>query len=477
MALGNKVFGAMAWSGIQRVLLQAIQFGLGIILARILTPEEYGTMAIMIVFLILSQVFIDSGFTKALVQKVDRTENDKSTVFLFNVGIGAICYLLIWIFAPILSIFYELSELTVLLRVIGVTLILNAFYTVPNTLLTINLDYKSIAKISLVSVIVSGIIAIILAKNGYGVWSLVYQAIIRSSLSCFLYWLKIKWVPNLKFSTDSFKELFSYGSKLLVSSLLAKLFSNLNALLIGKYISARDLGFYTRGTQFSDVLYNIFSPAINEVLLPSLAPLQKQSDVLVNHARTIVKTATLLSLPVFLILAILAEPLIITLLTDKWAAAIPIMQIFCIARLITVIGGININLLYIIGRTDLVLNQQYFCIAIRVVLVLFALPYGVVYVAFAELLSSAIHFFINAYYPGKLMGYGGLAQIKDNQKIIYAGFIMAFPLYLLTEIIENDILLICLAPLLAIFVYFFSIHLLKVKELSFLLNKVKVFIN
>lgn len=476
MALGNKVFGAMAWSGIQRILLQAIQFVLGIVLARILTPKEYGTMAILLIFIVLSQVFIDSGFTKALIQKVDRTENDKSTVFLFNVAIAVTCYLFLWFMSPTFAVFYELEELTVLLRVIGITLMLNALYSVPNTLLTINLDYKAIAKISLLSVIISGVIAIVLAVRGYGVWSLVYQSLLRSFLSCILYWMWVKWIPNFKFSKESFNVLFSYGSKLLISSLLAKFFGKLNALLIGKYYSAKDLGFYTRGTQFSDVVYNVFSPAINEVLLPGLANLQNQPKILVSHARTIVKTATLLTLPVFLILTILAEPLILTLLTEKWAPAIPIMQVFCLARFVTVVSGVNINLLYIIGRTDLVLKQQYFCIAIRVILVLSALPYGVFYIALAELFSSMIHFFINAYFPGKLLGYGGLAQLRDILKIIIAGLTMVLPLYLSMYIIENRILLICLAPIFAILVYFLSVYLLKIKELSFIIEKAKIFI-
>lgn len=475
MELGNRMFGAMAWSGIQRILLQVVQFILGIILARILSPKEYGTMAILMVFMILAQVFIDSGLTKALIQKVDRTEEDKATMFFFNVGVGVVCYLLIWFLAPLFAEFYGIQDLNLLLKVIAITLIINALFTVPNTLLTINLDYKSIAKVNLLSVIISGIIAIILAQKGFGVWSLVYQSIIRSSLSCIFYWLKVKWIPNLVFSKNSFKELFSFGSKLLVSSLLAKMFSNLNTLLIGKYISAKELGYYSRGTQFSDVLYNIFSPAINDVLLPGLAPIQKETTTLVNYSRTIIKTTTLLTLPVFLTLSILSKPLVLVLLTEKWESAIPIMQIFCIARLITVIGGININLLYIIGRTDLVLNQQYLCIAIRVILVLLSLPYGILYVALAELISSTIHFFINAYFPGKLLGYGGIQQLKDNFKIFLAGLVMVIPLFASFFVFENQIFQILVSTIIAMLVYLGMINVLKINEFKFLIQKAKIF--
>ena len=182
MSAGEKIFGAMAWSGIERISLQAIQFILGIILARILSPNEYGIMAILFVFIVLSQVFIDSGFTKALTQKIDRDENDKSTVLIFNLGISIVCYIIIFFTAPIIADFYENPLLINLLRVIGISLIINGIYNVPNTLLTINLDYKTITKVNVLSVVISGLLAVYLAYNGYGVWALVYQTIFRSTL-------------------------------------------------------------------------------------------------------------------------------------------------------------------------------------------------------------------------------------------------------------------------------------------------------
>ena len=430
MSTGDKIFGAMAWSGIERISLQAIQFILGIILARILSPEDYGIMAILFVFIVLSRVFIDSGFTKALIQKIDRDDNDKSTVLFFNIGISLLCYSIIYATAPYIALFYEIESLTNLLRVIAISLIINGLYTVPNTLLTIDLNFKTITKVNLISVILSGTIAIYLAYQGFGVWSLVYQTLIRSILMAILLWFLIKWKPNWRFSINSFRQMFSYGYKLLISSLLANLFSNLNSLLIGKYVGTNDLGFFSRGTQFSDALYNVFSPAINGVLLPGLAPLQKQKELLVAYTRTIMKATAMITVPLFFMLAILAEPIILLLLTDKWALAIPIMQIFCFARVITIFVGININILYVIGRTDLVLKQEYLCIVIRVILVLAALKFGIVYIALAELIASLFHFFINAYYPGKFMNYGSIKQLKDNTPIIVAGLITLLAIYL-----------------------------------------------
>jgi O-antigen/teichoic acid export membrane protein len=273
----------------------------------------------------------------------------------------------------------------------------------------------------------------------------------------------------------SFKKMFSYGYKLMVSQLLGSFFSNLNSLLIGKYIGARDLGFYSRGIQFSDVVYSVFSSALNNVLLPGLAPVQDDKKVLVSMTRTIIKTSALITLPVFLGLAVLAEPIILVILTKKWAFAIPIMQIFCIARFITTIVVVNINLLYVIGRTDLVLRQQYLCIAVRVILVIIALQYGIIYIALAELASTSIHFFINSYYPGKFMNYGGLSQIKDLLKIIFPGLFMALMSYFLMLFINNDFLELLIVPPVGILLYWGAVYLLKIPEYYVAIDKARGF--
>lgn len=476
MALGDKIFRGFAWSAIDRIAIQAIQFIIGIILARILSPREYGILAILIVFIVLSQVFIDSGFTKALVQRKNRTNLDISTVFVFNIAVAIVCYIILWAVAPLIASFYEIEELNILLRVLALTLVINALYAVPYTLFTIELDFRSLTRVNILSVFIGGLIAIYLAATGWGVWALVYQAITRSCITLILILIISKWRPSFRFSNSSFQRLFAFGSKLLVSSLLANLLSNINSLLIGKYISAKDLGFYSRGVQFSDAVYAIFNAAITNVLLPGLAPVQDQKEVLVNHTRIIMRSSALIIVPVFLGLSILAEPIILVLLTEKWSMAIPIMQIFCVARLLTVLAGINVNLLYVIGRSDLVLNQQYIAIAARLILLIIALPFGIIYVAYAELLATMIHFFIYTFHPGRIMNYGAREQIKDISKIVLSGIIMLLPVYGLFLIIDDTILRIVIAPLIAAPTYLGSIYLFKVKEAGLLIEKSKGFI-
>ena len=473
MGLGDKMFKGMAWSAVERLSVQAMQFIIGIVLARILTPEEYGIIGILVVFIAISQVFIDSGFTKALIQKQNRTADDISTVFLFNIAIGSVCYVLLWFAAPFITDFYGLEHLSILLRVLALSLIINALFTVPVTLYTIELNFKVLTKINFSAVILSGAVAIYMAYAGYGVWALVAQTLIKAAIVALLMWLGLKWKPNWVFSKTSLKGLFRYGSNLLASSLLNVAVNKSYELVIAKISSAQDLGYYTRGTQFSDYVFSILSSVLERVLLPGLSGLQDQIDILVKHTRSIIRATALLTVPIFFFLTVIAEPLIRVLLTEKWMLAVPIMQLFCIARAITIISGINVNLLYVIGRTDLALKQQYAKLSIRVIFLIIALKYGIVYIAMAELASTTVHFFINTHYPGKIMKYGAFQQIKDMTPIIISGIIMVAAVYFTNYYIDNDLLKLAVGPFIAIPVYFLFIHLFKVKELKIILDKTK----
>ncbi len=244
-------------------------------------------------------------------------------------------------------------------------------------------------------------------------------------------------------------------------------------MFIAKLTSAKDLGFYTRGTQFADLVYGTFSSVLDSVLLPSLASIQEEREKLIQLTRSTIKSAALIIIPVLLGLAVIAEPLIKILLTDKWLMAVPIMQILCIARLVTIISGININVLYAIGRTDLALKQQYFKIIIRVILLIVALKYGIVYIALAELVSTVVHFFINTYFPGKILNYGSFEQIKDLLPIIFSSLIMAAGMYIVIYFIENTILKLIIASLVAVPIYLGLVLMFKVSEFFILLDKLK----
>ncbi|WP_291960844.1 lipopolysaccharide biosynthesis protein [Maribacter sp.] len=473
MSIGNKMFKGAIWSTVERLSVQLVSFALTIVLARLLTPKEYGTVGLLIVFISFSQVFIDSGFSKALIQKQDRTNEDISTVFYFNLLVALICYLTLWISAPLISDFYNIPKLDNLLKVLSISLFFNALFAIPNTLLSIDMNFKSITKVNFISTVISGLAAIYLAYQNFGEWALVYQTLIKSILMALLFWFSTKWMPLLLFSKDSFKNLFGFGSKLLVNSIMNNLVNNFASLFIAKIISAQQLGYYTRGTQNADTAFSTINSIIDNVLLPGLAPLQNQLELLIEGTKKIIKTAALLVVPLFVGLTIISKPLIILLLTDKWALAIPIMQLICLSRLITIISGVNINLLYVLGRSDLALKQQYFKIAIRIILLIFALRYGIVMIAIAELVSTVIHFFINTYYPGKMMKYGAKDQIKDILPILISALVMSVPGLLIVYFTSfSEIMKIILTICTCFITYYLMLRILKIDEYKMLIKRV-----
>ncbi|MDC6366863.1 MULTISPECIES: lipopolysaccharide biosynthesis protein [Flavobacteriaceae] len=473
MSLGNKILTGAFWSLIERVSTQIIQSILGIVLARLLSPTDYGLIGLLTVFIVISQVFIDSGFTKALIQKQNRTQSDIYTVFVFNILISVTCYLVLWLASPFIADFYEIPQLKILLRVLSISLMLNSLFAVPMTLVTINLNFKLLAKVNLITVTISGLVAIYLAYTGFGVWALVYQTLLKSLFTVLLLWFLVKWTPKFQFSKSSFKELFSYGSKLLAGSLLNTGANNISALLIGKVISTKQLGYYTQGTQFTDLVFKTINSIVNKVILPTLSKIQDQKEALVKYSKNILKTATLFTTPIFFILIVIAEPFIKVLLTEKWLPAVPILQIFAVARLITIICGINVNLLYVLGRTDITLKQQYIKIPIRLIFIIAAIKFGIVYVALGELLATTIHYFIDSYYPGKIMNYGTKDQIKDMAPVMLLNLCLMLLSFILMYYIPLDWLKLIATPIFYGVMCLIGMHFLKIPEYLALVKKTK----
>lgn len=470
------MFKGLVWTGIEHISEDVVSFILGIILARILTPEEYGIVGILVVFLSFSSVFIDSGFDDALVQKIDRNEDDKSTVFLFNITIATLSYVVLFFAAPFIADFYGIVELKELLRVLALILVINSFGAVHETLLSIELDFKTLSKINLSSRIIAGLIAIWMAYNGYGVWALAAQQLIDAVLGTILTWIYSNWRPNLNFSIVSLRKMFKYGSNLLVSELLGQLVNQISTLFIAKYMSTKDLGYYSRGNQLASTASGTLGSMLGSVIFPGLVEVQKDHDLLIRYNKSIIKLTAFVVFPIFFTLAILAEPLIRVLLTDKWLAAVPIMQLMCIARSITFISGINLNILSIIGRTDLELKQQYIKLVIRILFLLIGLQFGIVYVALAELCSAIVNFFVNTYYPGRIMSYGAKKQLSDLIRVLAAACAMSSILFLCIYHINSDILQLILGPIIALFGYFVFIKIFRIKEYDILVGQMKGFL-
>lgn len=425
MSKSQKILNAFVWSGLQKIALQLVQFVIGIVLARLLSPEEYGILGILIIFIAISEIFVDGGFSKALIQKTNRTSKDLSTTFVSNTVVGCVAYLVVFLLSFFANDFFETSNLDLYLRVVGISIIINALHAVPGTLLLIDLDFKKIAQVTLIATLVSGGVSIYLAYTGYGIWALIIQVLLRSFLFLGLNYWAARWRPQLVFNKESFYSLFGFGSKLLASGLLIGSFSKLTEFLIGKFLKLKDLGIYTRGIQFADVFYGFFDSTISNVIMPAIAPMRDDQDQLHFFSSKILKLTSVLTIPFFVVLALVAEPLISWLLTDKWLAAAPILQFFCIARSFSLLSVINYNFINALGRSDLVLQQQYWCIPIRVVLVLFALPYTIYHVAAAEMIASLIHLLISMFYGSKVLGLNWMTQIGNYFPILIFASIMA----------------------------------------------------
>ncbi|TVZ13848.1 lipopolysaccharide biosynthesis protein [Maribacter sp. MAR_2009_72] len=425
---------AFIWNSIEKFGNEGVQFCIGIILARILSPSDYGVVGILLVFTAIAQILIDSGFTKALIQKNDKSKDDISTVFTFNLVIASSIYIVLWFCAPYISSFYGEPSLVSLLRVLSLVLISNALFAIPNTLLSIDLDFKTIAKINSSAIILSGLFAIFLAYNGFGVWALVFQYLSRSVLMLLFFTISNTYKYRIYFSKSSFKNLFKFGSNLMVSNLLNVVVGKFSSLFIAKVVSTADLGFYTRGMQFPDVAIGTLGSVLDNVLLPSLAK-NKDNKSLRSEFERVMKLLHLITLPITIILAVLAEPIVLLLLTDKWIAVVPILQLFCLSRYFNNLISVNINILYVLNKTNLVLRQHYIKIIIRVVLIIAALPFGIIYIAAAEAVTSIIHFIINAYYPGKFLGYG----IKKQLSGLYTYLIIALVIFLALTYINSNI--------------------------------------
>lgn len=441
------------WSAVERFSVQGILFLVGLVMARLLTPSDFGVVGMLSIFLSVSQTFIDSGFSNALIRKIDRTELDCSTAFYFNVVIGVICYAILFWVAPIIASFYNMPILKDVTRVLAITLFLNSLTVVQIALLTINVDFRTQAKVNLCSSLISGGIGIFLAYTGWGVWALVYQQICRSIINVILYWASAKWYPMLMYSWASFINLFSYGSKLLLSGLLHTFYLNVTNLVIGKLYSSKDLGFYDRGQQLGKIPMETTVSIFQRVTFPILATIQNDNEHLISAYRKYIKVSSILIFFCIFLLAALAKPIIILLLTDKWNESIVYLQLYCMAHMLNHITRINLNLLQVKGRSDLYLRLEIIKKTISLTILLIAAPFGIITICCSQIVYSWIAVYLNTYYTDKLFGFSLWMQIKDFSKYIFAAFIASLPAYFMVLLGLNNLLCLVLGFILAISLY------------------------
>lgn len=435
----NKAISGAIWTGIEKIFRQVVQFIFGIILARLLEPSDYGVVGMLAIFMAIATTFTDSGMGSALIQKKDKNEDDYNTVFWFNFIVSIIFYILLFIGAPYIAVFYHMPILKDVTPVVAITLILGALSTVHTTRLSINLQFREQSIISIVSMIVTGVIGIALAYLGYGVWALVFQNIASSLLTVILVWLALRWVPRLSFSMKSFRELFGFGSRILGSSLINTIYRNISTLVIGRLFSPDQIGYYNRGVGYAHMPTDMVQDMALKVNYPILAKLKDDDVQLLRAYKKLMSLPLYILYPILIGMVVTAEPLISLMIGDKWLPCVPVMQILCIGCMFTPLTHLNLNLLYVKGRSDLVLRLELIKKPIGFALLLGLAPFGIVWMVVGQAVYSFIAFSFNCYYTGKILGYGEIKQLKVLMPIFINCLIMAIVIYIVMLPFDSNI--------------------------------------
>lgn len=412
MSLKQKTFKGVIWSAVERFSTQGVQFVFSILLARLLTPNDYGMIAMLTIFLAICQTFIDSGFANAVIRKIDRNEKDMATMFFFNIGMSLVCYAIIYFAAPFIASFYKMNELTLILRVLALRLIIQSFATIQATNLTIRIDFKKQAKISLSAAILSGIVGIGFAYKGYGVWALVIQSLFSSTFSSILYWVVVRWHPQCFFNKESFKSLFSYGSKLLISGLLDTIYNNLYPLVIGKFYTPAQLGAFAKADHFSQFPSQNVMRILHRVSFPVLSTLQNDPQRMRSCFLKFINYSALIIFPLMLGLLALSKPMTLLFLTERWSEMIPLLQILCVAMMWYPVHAINLNVLQVLGRSDLFLKLEIIKKILGLTTLLITLPISITAMCVGQIVNSILCLFINTYYSRKFINAGIVEQMK-----------------------------------------------------------------
>ncbi|MDE6859052.1 MAG: lipopolysaccharide biosynthesis protein [Duncaniella sp.] len=462
--LKNKAIKGVLWSAIDKGGVKLVSFIVSVVIARILTPADYGVIGMIMVFIVIANLLIDSGFSQALVQRKDRTDVDMSTAFYFNLLIAITCYILLFALAPCIAEFYEMPILVPVLRVIGINIIIISLATVQRAKLLIDLNFKVIAIVNISAVIVSGVMGIYMAYNGYGVWALVLQQVSSYLTMTIVYWLLGRWRPMLVFSKESLVSLWNFGSKLLAAGLVATTLREVYTVTIGKFYRPTELGYYTRAVQTSDMVSITANELINAVTFPILSSLQDDRDRMVSvYSRMLGMTAFCI-MPIMTLLAVVAQPFISVLLTDKWLPVVPLLQWLCMARMFTPISSLNMNILNAIGRSDLFLKIDLAKLPLTILTMIITIPLGVKAIVIGNLIWTALCYFINAYLPGRLFGFGVKAQFRIFYKIVIATAIMAMVTTITMTLISTSIAKLLIGCVTAILIYLLASFVLKINE-------------
>lgn len=441
-ALKDKTVKGVGWSSVDALLGQGITFVVGLVLARLLGPEEYGLIGIITIFIAIFNSIVDSGFTNALIRKNDAKEIDYNTVFYTNMVISIVLFCILFFTAPIIADFFESPQLTSLIKVMSIVVVIDAFAIVQNVRLTKDIDFKTKTKVSLIASISSGVIGIVMAMMHYGVWSLVAQQLSRQLLNSSFLWIFNKWIPKFQFSWRSFKDMFNFGWKLLVSGLLDTLWREVYQVVIGKCYSSQTLGQYTRAHQFSSLCSSNLTSIVQRVSYPALSQLQDDKVRLKAGYKKIIKLTMLVCFVLMLGMAAIAKPMIVVIIGTKWLPAVPFLQIICLQMMLYPLHALNLNMLKVQGRSDLFLILEIIKKTVAVIPIVLGIVFNIYYMLIASVFTGIFAYYLNAYYSGPFLGYSIKEQIKDILPSFFIALSAAIPTWLLSFLPISSLILL-----------------------------------
>lgn len=473
--LQNEAFNGLIWSSVHRFGVMAITFVSNIILARLLSPEDYGCIGMLMIFISLANVFIDCGFGSALIQKKEPTKEDYSTIFYWNVFLSLILYVVIYLSAPYVALFYRIPLLKSVLRVQGVILILNALSIVQQTILRKRLNFRKLSIANIVSAFLSLIVAIIFAHSGFGVWSLVAQQLSLGIFNALIFWITTKWTPLVRFSYHSFRELFRFGGFMLLSHLFSTFSNEIQGLLVGRAFNPSVMGLYTQAYKLEGAVATTTSSIIDQVTYPILSSIQDDKSKLISALKRFNQIPSFICAPLIMIMIVVAEPLITLLYSDRWIECVPYFQILCTAGFAVCLQGTANNAIAAIGASKVLLQWTIVKRSITIILCTIGIQLdGMNGLLWGCVIGAWCVYFINAVLVSKHIGYSFRNQIKDICPFVLTSIAIGYGLYILTKVININMYLeaVCIT-IVGTVVYISIIKALKLDILPFIMNTIK----
>lgn len=464
--LKQKTKRGLYWKFAEQFSNYGIQFLIGIVMARLLSPSDYGITALPAVFMAIAAIFVEAGFSNALVRKQELKEEDLSTTFYYSMVVGVLCYCLLFIASPWIADFYNTPLLKSLMRVTALSFILTPIGIPQNVLLRRKLDFKTPAKITVIVKLLSGVVGIAMAYLGYGVWALVISGLFTSVFGLLMTVYAVRWYPKKGWSKESFRYLWGYGNKMMASSLLDTLYNNITPIIVGKFYSTADLGVYNRARQYAAMPSSNIHAVVREVSFPVLSKMQDDDEQLISNYRRMIKLSAFVVFPLMMLLAALARPLIIVMITEKWEACIILLQLICFSMMWYPVHALNLNILTVKGRTDLFLKLEIAKKIVGLTVICSALPFGLVAFCAAQIGSSLISLFINTWYTGKFYHFGFKEQMKDLAPVLLLSVVMFACVLSLTFVVSSYYLQIFLGGILALSIYGGGGYLFKFSEMD-----------